>query len=53
MQINMTQEKMIETLKTKLYFKDSEVLRLETNLKKFSDDIDHVKRKYQRLKTKK
>ena len=46
MQINMSQEKLIESLNTKLYLKDSELLRVETSLQQTSKDFEHCKRKY-------
>jgi predicted nucleic acid-binding Zn-ribbon protein len=48
--INMNQEKLIEELNAKVFFKDSELMRLETSYRQALKDLDVYKRKYSKLK---
>ena len=52
MHINMNQEKLISDLTARLALKDSDLVKCENNLNRYSKDFDHIKRKYQRLKKK-
>ena len=49
----MNQEKLIEELNTKVFYKDAELSRVETNYRQVLKDLDAYKRKYYKLKRQK
>ena len=46
----MNQEKLIEELNTKLFYKEAELSRNETNYRQVLKDLDVYKRKYSKIK---
>ena len=46
----MNQEKLIEELNTKVFCKDAELSRVETNYRQVLKDLDVYKQKYYKLK---
>ena len=48
--INMNQEKLIEELNAKVFYKESELMRFETNYRQALKDLETYRRKYSKLK---